>query len=303
MKRGRLPLTALRSFEAAGRLLSFSRAAEELFVSQAAISRQIRELETMLGKPLFERLHRRVELTEDGQTLLDQLTTSFDDIDRRLSEIVAAPAQSILKVSVEPFFAGVWLMPRLVRFRQRRPDIDVVIDVAPRLVEFRSHEAELAIRFSMSRTSWPRVQSRHLADATIVPVLSPTLLASGRPLLEPADLLRYTLLHDDNRNAWSLWFEAVGITDQAAQRGPMFPDGALGMQAAVLGHGVALGDVLINSEDLRSGRLVKPFETEVPYGAYWLVAPNFDVLSKPAAAFADWLLAEVTADRKTMQAA
>ena len=103
MKRGRLPLTALRSFEAAGRHLSFSRAAEELFVSQAAISRQIRELEALIGRPLFDRLHRRVELTDAGHRLLDQLTRSFDDIDQRLSEIQADVAQTLLKISVEPF--------------------------------------------------------------------------------------------------------------------------------------------------------------------------------------------------------
>jgi DNA-binding transcriptional LysR family regulator len=121
MKRGRLPLTALRSFEAAGRLLSFSRAAEELFVSQAAISRQVRELEQLIGRPLFERRHRRVVLTEPGQTLLDQLTVSFDDIDRQLSLIIAEQAQSLLRVSVEPAFAAALLIPRLNLFRAGIP--------------------------------------------------------------------------------------------------------------------------------------------------------------------------------------
>ncbi|TIW71006.1 MAG: LysR family transcriptional regulator, partial [Mesorhizobium sp.] len=110
MKRGRLPLTALRSFEAAGRHLSFSRAAEELFVSQAAISRQIRELEAFLRQPLFHRLHRRVELTDAGQRLLDRLVRSFDDIDRVLSDLAASPAQSVVRVSVEPSLAAVWLV-------------------------------------------------------------------------------------------------------------------------------------------------------------------------------------------------
>lgn len=298
MKRGRLPLTALRSFEAAGRHLSFSRAAEELFVSQAAISRQIRELEVLVGKPLFERLHRRVELTDAGRQLLDQLTRSFDDIDQRLSQIQADSPQELLKISVEPYFGGSWLMPRLIRFRERRPDIDVSVDVSGRLVEFRNHEAELAIRFSLTKTSWPRVQSAHLMDTTNAPVLSPNLLKSGPPLLQPADLLRHTLLHEDTRNAWAHWFEAAGISDPYTQRGPMFPDGALGIQAAILGHGVALGDRVINGEDLRSGRLVMPLGIEVPYGAYWLVAPDLDALSEPARAFADWLRNEIKAEKE-----
>ena len=185
MKRGRLPLTALRSFEAAGRLLSFSRAAEELFVSQAAVSRQIRELETLVGKPLFERLHRRVVLTDAGQQLIAQLTTSFDDIDRVLSRIVAEPAQAILKVSVEPSFAGALLIPRLYEFQKLHPEIDVTIDSDMRLVEFRSHEAEIAVRFSAVATSWPRTQAHHLHDVSLTPVLAPELLAAGPPL-EPS---------------------------------------------------------------------------------------------------------------------
>jgi LysR family glycine cleavage system transcriptional activator len=293
MKRGRLPLTALRSFEAAGRLSSFSRAAEELFVSQAAVSRQIRELESLLGKPLFTRLHRRVDLTDAGRQLLAQLTASFDAIDRELTAIRDAPPQSLVRVSAEPSFGRGWLVPRLNVFRDRRPDIDVAVDVDGRLIEFRSHEADLAIRHSTARTEWPRVQSRHLTDIAVTPVLAPTLPSSERPLARPADLTRYTLLHEENRNGWALWFAAAGVADLPPQRGPIFPDAALSTQAAILGHGVALGDVLLNGDDLRSGRLIRPFAIEVPYGSYWLVAPDFSALPEPASAFVEWLLAEV----------
>lgn len=296
MKRGRLPLTALRSFEATGRHLSFSRAAEELFVSQAAVSRQIRELEALIGQPLFERLHRRVELTDTGGKLLEQLTRSFDDIDRILSGIMAVPVQRVLKVSVEPFFAAGWLLPRLVEFRELRPDIDVLVDVSGRLVEFRNHDAELAIRFSYHNSSWPRVQAEHLVDASYTPLISPALLASGPRLRQPADLLNYTLLHDDNRSAWSAWFKAAGVIDPVTDRGPMFPDGALGIQAAILGHGVALGDRVVNSRDLRAGRLAEPFDITVRYGAYWLVAPDLARLSEPARAFSDWFRGEIKAE-------
>ena len=162
MKRGRLPLTALRSFEAAGRHLSFSRAAEELYVSQAAISRQIRELETFLHQPLFFRHHRRVELTDAGRRLLDQLVRSFGDIDNMLSEMEVTSAQSVVRVSVEPSLAAVWLVPRLNRFRAMRPDIDVSVEVDPRPIEFRSDQAELALRFSAHNTSWPRSEAVRL---------------------------------------------------------------------------------------------------------------------------------------------
>jgi LysR family transcriptional regulator, glycine cleavage system transcriptional activator len=293
MKRGRLPLTALRSFEAAGRLLSFSRAAEELFVSQAAISRQIRELETLIGKPLFERLHRRVELTESGRLLLDQLTASFDDIDRRLSQILAEPAQVDLRVSVEPTFANGWLLSRLNRFREQHPEIDVSVDANIRLVEFRRGEAELAIRWGATARSWPRTEGRHLFDCSVTPVLTPGLLAAGPPLATPGDLRHYTLLHDHDRAFWANWFRAAGFPDLASQPGPVYSSGAQAIQAAKLGHGVALADLFLDSDDLLAGILIRPLDIEVADGSYWLVAPDLRKLSRSAGAFADWLVAEV----------
>lgn len=299
MKRGRLPLTALRSFEAAGRHLSFSRAAEELFVSQAAISRQIRELEIFLRRPLFERHHRRVELTDAGRQLLSQLVRSFDAIDALLSELVAAPAQTVVRVSVEPSLASVWLVPRLNRFRQLRPDIDVALEVDPRLIEFRGDQPELALRFSAHAASWPRSEAEQLASTVDSPVLSPALLAAGPPLDKPADLGRYTLLHEENRQGWARWFEAAGVpADAVPARGPMLADASLSKQAALLGHGVALGDLLQIGEELASGTLVKPFDIDVASGAYWLVARSLRDLPEPAAAFADWVRSEFAESRR-----
>lgn len=303
MKRGRLPLTALRSFEAAGRRLSFSRAAEELFVSQAAISRQVRELEMLIEQPLFRRQHRQVVLTEAGERLLAQLTPSFDAIDTRLEEIIKRPAQHAVSVSVEPSFAGAWLVPRLNLFNAAHPNIDIIIDASPTLTEFRGHAVDLAIRHSLNATSWPRTQSRHLTDCFKMPIAAPALLASGPPPTAPSDLRQYTLLHEDNRDDWSDWFKFVGADDVELRRGPIFPDSALAAQSAVLGHGVALGCWLLSGADLRSGCLVAPFPIEMPFGAYWLVATDFAKLSEPARAFADWLKAELTAEPKAVEAA
>jgi len=304
MKRGRLPLTALRSFEAAGRHLSFSRAAEELFVSQAAISRQIRELEAFLHQPLFFRHHRSVELTDAGRRLLDQLVKSFDDIDRLLSNLVVTPAQSLVCVSVEPSLAASWLLPRLNRFRELRPDIDVSLEVDIRLIEFRSDQAELALRFSAHNKSWPRSEAEHLAPVIDSPVLSPALLASGPALRNPADLRRYTLLHEENRQGWARWFEAAGVVgDALPERGPILADTSLSKQAAMLGHGVALGDLMLVREELASGALIKPFDTNVICGAYWLVARNLGALSEPAAAFADWIRDEFAESRRLLEGA
>lgn len=293
MKRGRLPLTALRSFEAAGRHLSFTRAAEELFVTQAAVSRQIRELESLVGKVLFERQHRKVRLTEPGLTLLKQLTKSFDEIDRQLAEIGSAPTETVLRISVEPAFATSWLVPRLARFRTEHPHIDVFVDVDMALAEFRGSDIALAVRYSATTAEWPRVQAERVFDIQARPVLSPRLLETGPPLSAPGDLAGYTLLHDESRDMWSRWFSAAGLEDFDARHGPIFRDAAHALQAAVLGHGVALGDLLLDGDDLAAGRLVSPFEVEVPYGSYFLVAPDFEGLDPAAKAFADWLRAEL----------
>jgi LysR family transcriptional regulator, glycine cleavage system transcriptional activator len=257
MKRGRLPLTALRSFEAAGRLSSFTAASEELFVSQAAISRQIRQLETMLGKPLFERHHRSVTLTQTGQSLLDVLTSSFDMIGGVMDGIASTPARRHVKVSCEPAFASNWLGPHLPDFHHRHPDIDVLVESDMRIIEFRANEAELAVRFGRSDESWPRTQAHRLTGVEMSPVLSPNLLHKGPPIRTPEDLLNFPLLHEDDRALWGAWFAA---------------------------------------DDIAAGRLVRPFDLAIAYGAYHLVARNFSRLSPAAAIFAAWIEAQMRRD-------
>ena len=233
MKRGRLPLTALRSFEVAGRLLSFTGAAEELFVSQAAVSRQIRELEAALGHDLFERLHRSVMLTPDGEALLEVLTESFDRIDARLAEIMARDAVRRVTVSVEPTFAALWLVPNLIEFRTLFPDIEVRIESDPRVIEFRANQAVLAIRQSGSTARWPRTEAKRLIETVMVPVLAPSLLAGRATLRVPEDLKQFELLHEENRRAWADWFRLAGVPDDRSDRGPMLADGALVLQSLI----------------------------------------------------------------------
>ncbi len=292
MKRGRLPLTALRSFEAAGRHMSFSKAAEELFVSQAAISRQVRELEELTRIALFRRLHKRVELTSEGARLLDQITKSFDMIDRALDSLQEASRQSIVTVSVEPTLAALWLLPRLETFRRLRPDIDISVDADPKLVEFRTTGFDLAIRHGLEAKSWPRLEAEHLMDVTLSPVLSPALRRDSNVKV-PADLCNLVLLHEENRDSWSHWFQAAGLIGVEPQRGPIFSDGAYAVSAARLGHGVALADVELVSNDIETGALTTPFSTRIGMGSYWLVAPSLATLRKPVRVFADWLRSEI----------
>lgn len=298
MKRGRLPLTALRSFEAAGRLGSFTLAAEELLVSQAAVSRQVKELEAELGKLLFERRHRSVRLTPSGRALLDVLSSAFDAMDASLSEIRGRRGGGLLEISAEPSVAACWLVPHLDDFHTEHPEIDVVVDSDTRLIEFRTPDAEIAIRHGTDAKLWPRTDADHLADVEMVPVMMPCLLADGPPLNEPADLMAYTLLHEENRSAWQRWFASAGMPGVSLARAQIFTEGNLVLQAALRGHGVALVDRSFAAEYIAEGRLVQPFNISIDYGAYWLVARDFKRLSPEARAFREWLLRSFGVDER-----
>ncbi|OJF98725.1 LysR substrate-binding domain-containing protein [Pararhizobium antarcticum] len=293
MKRGRLPLTALRSFESAGRLLSFTLAAEELFVSQAAISRQVRDLERLLGKPLFNRHARRVTLTAHGIDLLETLTQAFDRIDTRLDEIRGREIEPLLTVNAEPGFAACWLVPHLAEFRKLHAGIDVSVESDARLIEFRTQDAELAIRYSLNATSWPRTQAKCLLATKIAPVLAP-MLETAAAITSPRDLVSQTLLHEDDRDCWERWFGAAGLAVEAGMgRGPIFADGGLVLQAALRGHGVMLADPLLAHEEIQAGRLKQAPGPAIDNGAYWLVARDFDQLSAAARAFVVWIQARL----------
>lgn len=288
MKRGRLPLTALRSFEVAGRLQSFTLAAAELFISQAAVSRQVRELENLLGEALFERRHRAVRLTPAGESLLAVLTRAFDEIGDGLEAIRNNAKPARVAISCEPSFAAGWLVPHLAGFQAVHPGVDVDIDADPRVIEFRGRGPTLAIRHSLTAAVWPRAESRRLADVRIAPVLTPQRLAET-PVHEPRDLLAHPLLHEERRDVWRQWFAAAGVSAPEAERGPVYGDGGLTLQAALRGQGVALADTLFTAEEIAAGHLVRPFELTVPYGAYFLVTRRFDRLPQPEAAFVRWL--------------
>ena len=293
MKRAQLPLTALRSFEAAGRHENITRAAEELFVSQAAVSRQVRELETALGLKLFERQHRRIRLTPAGATLLGVLTDSFDKMDDCIKLLSASCETAVLTVSVEPGFAAIWLVQKLADFRAAYPAIDVNVNADIRLIDFRSGDAELAIRFSERKSKWPRAQARRLYDLQLAPFASPALLARAGAPRQPADLLQYTLLHEEDRTLWQEWFAAAQVEHAPIQHGPLFADGGLVTQAMLDGHGIGIQDKRLVAGQVATGRLVQLFDVPFQCGTYWLVARDFFKLSPAGADFTRWLTASL----------
>lgn len=288
------PLNAVRAFEAAARHLSFTRAAEELNVTQAAISHQIKALEEALGVMLFRRLNRGLLLTEAGQAFLPPLTGAFDAIADAVDRLKAADEAGPLTISTLASFAAKWLVPRLPRFQQRHPHVDVLISTGSQLVDFDRQEVDLAIRFG--RGPWPGVRSHRLLGETIFPVASPALRDGPPRLGAPDDLAHVTLLHDDLHIGWPMWLKAANVTCVDAKRGPRFTDSSLVIQAAIAGHGVALARGALAADDLAAGRLVKLFDLDLPSEvAYYVVAPERHFTRPKVAAFHEWLLEEAEA--------
>jgi len=291
--RVRLPsLNALRAFEAAGRHLSLRAAAEELFVTPSALSHQIRGLEEQLGVKLFVRQRHGLELTQSGKQLLPELTAGFS----RLVEAVAAlrPIHhpGILTVSMLSTFAMRWFIPRLHRFQQRFPHIEVRISTSIELVDFEQEGVDCAIRSGQG--DWPHTASLRLLDEQFAPVCSPSLITAGRELAQPADLAHYTLLHSNQRpDDWRTWLSSEGLPELVGAQQLHFETRNFAIAAAVRGLGVAIIDPLLVQEELKDGRLIQPFTHTVPTrSAYYLVWSGRRKDTPELAAFRQWLVEE-----------
>jgi len=296
LRRRRLPpLNALRAFEAAARHLSFTRAADELAVTQAAVSHQVKTLEEWLGLKLFQRQNRTIHLTRQGQAYLPAVRQALDLVAEATRRLVDTDARGPLTVSVLPSFAAKWLLPRLSQFRARHPEIDVRISTSDHLVDFMRDDVDMAVR--MGRGGWSGLTAIKFLDEDLFPVCSPSLLEGPHPLKRPEDLKHHTLLHDDMRQDWRTWFLAAGVEGIDPTRGPGYTDSSMVIQAAVEGQGVALGRSALAASDLASGRLVKPFEVTLPAGfAYYVVFPPAAIEQPKVKAFVDWLLATTEAE-------
>ena len=292
----RLPqISALRSFEVAARCLSFTRAAQELHVTQGAVSHQVKGLEDLLGVKLFHRERQRLRLTESGSAYLPFVREAIDRL-RAGHEFLASRADSgVLTVSVSPNFAAKWLVHRLGDFIVGHPEIDLRISASIDHIDFASNDVDMAVRHGTG--DWPHLDVVPLAQEEIFPVGSPALLESGPPLNSPADLAGHVLLHDLSRNDWPLWFEAAGLDPIDVSRGPQFDQTSMVIDAAVEGQGIALARRVLAARDLVAGRLVRLFDVTLPapYG-YFIVCPRASADLPKIANFRNWLIAEAAAD-------
>lgn len=290
----RLPsLNALRAFESAAKNLSFRLAADELNVTPGAVSQHIKKLEDELGLLLFERRPSGLVLTEAGVTYLPSIRRAFQTIADATARLRPKLRPEALTVSVLPSFAIKWLVPRLGRFRERAPEIDVRVSSTNRLVDFASEDVDIGVRHGLGR--WPGVRSWRLAEEVLVPVASPGLIAR-QPVNRVEDLAGHVLLHDGLRRDWPIWVTTLGVTGLDPGRGPSFSDDGLLIQAAIDGQGIALARGVMLDRDIAEGRLVQVLDVKLPSDfAYYIIIPERKADLPKVVLFREWLLEEAEA--------
>lgn len=299
---------ALKTFEAAARHLNFTRAADELGLTPAAVSHQIKEIEDQLGVTLFARTSRTIRLTEGGVILLEAAVDALDLLTRAAARARKAErGTALLKVTLSPTFASKWLMPRLIGLRKTRPDIELRFDITDAVRDFDLDDVDIGIRFGGGK--YAGLRSHRLFDDVVIPVCSPALLSGDLPLREPRDLLNHTLCHVDwsmqglTWPTWRMWMAAAGIEDFDDSRCVVFDDSAHAVQAAIDGNAVALADFAMVANDLSTGRLLRPFDLGIRYGpefAYFLVYPERNADDPRIGAFRAWIMDQAQAINATI---
>lgn len=301
MKRQLPPLNSLRAVEAAARHLSFTLASEELNVTPAAVSQQVKVLEDYFDVILFKRLTRALLLTDAGQAILPLLTEGFDKLAEVDYLLRSRQADNVISISVAPIL-GMWLLPRLDSFRKFAPDYDIRIDASELEVDFMRENVDLALRFGTG--SYQGLVAECLFDEKLVVVCSPSLLTSEHPLNSLEAIRHHTLLHSTWRFEeavganWRMWLKVVGLGDVDADRGPRFNLDAMLLQAAVQGQGLALLDQSLVSAEIAKGNLVQPFAEGIGGNGttglcYYLVYPEVRRDDPKVVVFRNWLLNEV----------
>jgi LysR family glycine cleavage system transcriptional activator len=289
---------ALKALDAAARHLNFTRAADELGLTPAAISHQIKEIEDQLGLMLFTRNSRTVQLTAAGAVFHEAAVEALTTLGRAVAKArKLARGTTQLRLTMDATFGSKWLLPRIDLFRGLRPDVELAFDFSREVRDFDTDDIDMAVRFGAGK--YPGLVAHRLFDNVIIPVCSPRLLKSGPPLKEPRDLLNHTLVHIEWSQLgvtwpnWRMWMAAAGIADFDDRRCVLFADSSHCVQAAIDGNVVALADFAMVANDLSAGRLIQPFDLGIkmpPDFAYHLVYPQASGGDARIAAFADWII-------------
>jgi LysR family glycine cleavage system transcriptional activator len=293
-------MNALKAFEAAARHESFTRAAEELCVTQGAVSHQVKALELQLGIKLFHREHQRLVITEAGRDYLAVLRDALDRIALGTERLLQRQNSGIITVSTSPDFAAKWLVNRLGRFVELHPSIDLRVSATLHHVDFAREEVDLAVRHGDG--NWPGLNAIRLSSEQLFAVCSPKLLAGRTRLTRPAEVLKFPLIHVDNRKDWSRWLEAAGVNSAELLHGPVLNRVSMAIDAAIDGQGIVLARTALAATDLLNGRLVRPFANELRLSkTYWIVCPSAMSALPKIVTFRDWLLKEAATDIKQLK--
>lgn len=291
----RLPsLNALRAFEAAARSESFTRAAEELNVTQGAVSHQVKALEESLGLKLFTRERQKLVITDAGRDYLAVVRDAFDRIAVGTQRLVQRRSAGVLTVSTSPDFAAKWLVHRLGRFAEKHPDIDLRVSATLHQIDFAREDVDLVVRHGDG--NWPDLEAERLCTERLFPVCSPKLLSGRNRITKAADLLKFPLLRLAEQSAWPRWFKAAGVSNADA-RGPVLNSASMLIDAALDGQGIALARTTLAAWDLIHGRLVQPINVSLPLpNAYWVASPKATSATSKVVTFRRWVLAEAADD-------
>jgi LysR family glycine cleavage system transcriptional activator len=294
------PANSLVVFEAAARHLNFTRAANELGVSQAAVSRQIQLLEDHLGVPLFQRLQRGLKATRDGERLQQAVTMGLEHIANTAVDIRRHRRPGELTVSTSVTFASYWLMSRVAKFRAAHPEVDLRLVASAPVSDLGVAGIDLAVRYGSGR--WLGVETVHLMDNEVFPLCAPSYMAGREPLRTPRALLDETLLHlieyDRNWVTWEAWLKAIGVEGVPSRPGLQFDNYLVMTQAVLDGQGIALGGGRLAEDLLTRGALIRPIDAMLKSErAFYLLLPSDRPLSRAAQQFRDWILAEAARER------
>jgi LysR family glycine cleavage system transcriptional activator len=294
------PLNGLKAFEAAARSESFTRAAEELNVTQGAVSHQVKALEDTLGLKLFRRERQRLILTEAGRDYLTVIRLALDQIAVGTERLLQRQESGALTVSTSPDFAAKWLVNRLSRFAEKCPDVDLRVSATTHYVDFARDDVDVAIRHGDG--NWPGLDVQRLYSERLFPVCSPKLVARRNRITKAADLLKFTLLRLEDAKNWTRLLEAAGVK-ATVPPGPVLNRASMLIDAAIDGQGIALARTALAAWDMINGRLVRPVDVSLRMAnTYWIVCPKSVSTVPKIAAFRNWIFAEVAEDTRRLKA-
>ena len=293
------PLNGLKAFETAARSESFTRAAQELNVTQGAVSQQVKRLEATLGLKLFRRERQRLILTEAGRNYLVVIRDALDQIAVGTQRLLQRQESGVLTISTSADFAAKWLVNRLSRFAERHHDVDLRVSATAPYADFARDDVDIAIRHGDG--NWPGLDVQRLYSERLFPVCSPRLVAGRKRITKAADLLKFPLLRLEDAKNWARLFEAAGVKAPVGP-GPVLNRASMLIDAAIDGQGIALARTALAAWDLINGRLVRPIDVSLRMAnTYWIVCPKSALTVPKIATFRNWVFAETAEDTRRLK--